>query len=409
METDMFNRGFVAHNIEDLRKIAKKKLPRGLFEYIDLGAEDNIALKNNVEVYRSLKIKNRVLIDVSQRSCATKIFGTTLTMPFGISPTASAGIAWYGGETLLAKAAQRMGVVCTAATSAVTPLDEIYAAAGGEHLWFQLYMWNDENLRMQFVNRVKDIGYKTLIITVDGPVGANREHNNRSGYSMPLRYSTRMACDIVAKPGWILRVLLSQYVKRGAFKKENYPVELGNKLSDLSVTEGQSHTKPDSQCWDDIKRIQDIWPGNLLIKGLYNSEDVKRAAREGLHGVVLSNHGGRYLDSAPSPLQLAAETRAAVGRDFFIAVDSGPRRGSDIIKALACGADMVMSGRPTLYGCAAAGEDGAYRALEIFHEEIDRVMAQLGLNCLSEVGPQIFWNPPEWVRQVSTEGRFSLQ
>ena len=387
---------FVAYNIEDLRRIAKRKLPRGLFEYIDLGAEDYIALINNRQVYKKLKLKNRVLVDVSERSCSTKIFGTNLKMPFGISPTASAGITWFGGEILLAKAAQRMGVVCTAATSAVTPLDEIYEAAGGEHLWFQLYMWNDKELRSRFVERIRDVGYKTLVVTVDGPVGANREHNNRNGYSMPLRYSSRMAGDVLARPGWIFRVLLKQYLRRGAFKKENYPAELGKKLSDVSVKQGQSHTKPDSQCWDDIKRIQDIWPGNLLIKGLYSSEDAVLAAKHGLHGVILSNHGGRYVDNAPSPLQITAETRAAVGKNFMIAIDSGPRRGSDIIKAVACGADLVMSGRPTLYGCAAAGEDGAYRALEIFYEEMDRTMAQLGLNSISDIGPQIFWNPPHW-------------
>ena len=387
------------YNIEDLRQKAKKLLPKGVFEYIDLGAEDYIALSNNRIAYEQLKTKNRVLIDVSKRSTETEIFNNKIKMPYGISPTASAGLTNYGGEIDLARAAQRMGVVCTAATSALTPMEEIWDAAGGENLWFQLYMWVDKDLRMKFVENIQAVGYKTLIVTVDGPVGANREHNNRNGYSMPLRYSPQLVSGILAKPGWCFRVLLKQYMKRGSFQKENYPEELNKKLTQLDLASGTKQIKPDMQCWDDIKRIQEMWKGNLLIKGLQSAEDAVLAAEIGLDGVVLSNHGGRYVDNAPSPLQVTAETRAAVGKDFRIIIDSGPRRGSDIVKALACGANMVMSGRPTLYGVAAAGEAGAYRALEIFYTEMDRIMAQLGLNSVDEIGPQIFWNPPDWVPQ----------
>ena len=389
------------YNIEDLRQKAKKRLPKGIFEYIDLGSEDYIALQNNRDAYTQLKMKNRVLVDVSKRSCETEIFGNKIKMPYGISPTASAGLTNYGGEIDLARAAQRMGVVCTAATSALTPMEEIWDAAGGGNLWFQLYMWVDKELRMKFVEKIQSVGYETLIVTVDGPVGANREHNNRNGYSMPLRYSPQLVSGILTNPGWCFRVLLKQYLKRGSFQKENYPEELNRKLTQMDVASGTNkQLKPDMQCWDDIKRIQDMWKGNLLIKGLQSAEDAVLAAEMGLDGVVLSNHGGRYVDNAPSPLQVTAETRAAVGDRLKIIIDSGPRRGSDIVKAIACGADMVMSGRPTLYGAAAAGEAGAYRALEIFHSEMDRIMAQLGLNAVEEIGPQIFWNPPNWVPRL---------
>src|SRR5215470_19772997 len=171
-----------AYNIEDLRQMAKKRLPRPIFEYIDGAAEDGIAKEHNREVYRSLKIKNRVLKDVSKRSTATEIFGKKIAMPYAISPTASAGITSDGGEVALARAAARMGIPCTAATSAVTPLEEIYEKGGG-NLWFQLYMWVDMRLRMQFVERVKSVGFDTLLVTVDGSVGANREHDRRNGYS----------------------------------------------------------------------------------------------------------------------------------------------------------------------------------------------------------------------------------
>lgn len=383
-----------AYNIEDLRQMAKKRLPYGIFEYIDGGAEDRIALNHNREVYRSLKIKNRVLVNVSRRSTETEIFGRKIAMPYGISPTASAGLMSYGGEVALARAAAKMGVPCTVATNSLTSMEEIYAAAGG-NLWFQLYMWVDKNLRMAFVERVKSVGFETLLVTVDGSVGANREHDRRNGYSMPLKYTPKLIAQVLANPGWCLRVLAPQYLKRGAFRKANYPPELASKLTDKTVD--HELTKPDTQCWDDIKRIREVWPGNMLVKGLQSLEDAVIAAECGLDGVVLSNHGGRYLDSAPAPLQLVPEVRRAVGNRFKIIIDSGARRGSDIVKALAVGADMVMSGRPTLYGSAAAGEAGAYRALEIFHTEMDRIIAQLGLNSVNEITPHIFWNPPDWV------------
>ncbi len=388
-------------NIDDLREIAKKRLPRPIFEYIDGAAEDGIAKQHNREVYRSLKIKNRVLKNVSKRSTATEIFGKKLTMPYAISPTASAGLMCEGGEVALAKAAARMGVPCTVATNALTSLEEIVEAAGG-NLWMQLYMWVDKKLRADFVQRIKSAGFDTLLVTVDGSVGANREHDRKNGYTMPLRYTPKLIAGVLANPGWCLRVLAPQYLKRGAFTKANYPPEMSSKLSDKPTD--HEMTKPDTQCWDDIKRIRDIWPGYMLVKGLQSWEDVVLAADNGMDGVVLSNHGGRYLDSAPAPLQLVPEVRRAVGDRLKIIIDSGARRGSDIVKAIAMGADLVMSGRPTLYGAAASGEAGAYRALEIFQTEMDRVMAQLGLNRIDEISPHIFWDPPHWVPKPRSAG-----
>jgi len=388
-----------AYNIEDLRRKAKKRLPRGIFEYIDRGAEDEIALRHNRDAYQSLKISNRVLKDVSQRSTATEIFGKSIAMPFGISPTASAGLACEGGEVGLARAAARMGVPCTAATSALTSMEEIFAAGDG-NLWFQLYMWRDMDLTTKFVERIKATGYETMLVTVDGSVPSNREYNYRNGFGMPLRYSPTLIAQVLANPGWCARVLLPQYLKRGAFRKVNNPPELASKLTQVDVE--SAYTKPDAQNWDDIKRIRDLWPGNLLVKGLNSWQDAVLAAEHGLQGVVLSNHGGRYLDSAPAPLELVPEVRAAVGDRLKIIIDSGARRGSDIVKAIAVGADMVMSGRPTLYGSAVAGEAGSYRALEIFQTEMDRVMAQIGINRVDELGPQIFWNPPDWIPQAGT-------
>lgn len=386
-----------AYNIEDLRLGAKKRLPRGVFEYVDRGAEDEVALRHNTEIYRSLKIKNRVLMDVLERTTETELFGRKYAMPYGISPTASAGLVCEGGEVGLARAAARLGIPCTAATSALTPMEKIYEAGDG-NIWFQLYMWTDMDLTARFVERVKATGFETMLVTVDGPVPSNREYNYRNGFAMPLRYSPRLIAQVLANPGWCLRVLAPQYLKRGPFRKVNNPPELASKLTQTDVE--TAYTKPAAQNWGDIKRIRDMWPGNLLVKGLQSAEDAVIAADIGLQGVVLSNHGGRYLDSAPAPLEVLPEVRAAVGDRIKILIDSGARRGGDIVKALALGADMVMSGRPTLYGAAVAGEAGSYRALEIFHTEMDRVMAQIGVNRIDELGPHIFWNPPDWVRRA---------
>ena len=392
-----------AYNIEDLRLIAKKRLPRGVFDYVNGAAEDHIAVQNNRDAYTQLKIKNRVLVDVSKRSTESTIFGKKTTMPFGISPTGTAGLMAYGGEVGLAVAAAKMGVPCTIALNGQTAMEEIWEAAppsAGANLWFQVYTWPDKDLSLKQIERIKGVGFETLIITVDGPVGSNREYNHRNGFSMPLKYSPTLFAQLLARPGWLLRVLAQHYIRRGAPTMVNYPEELMSKITDPMLK--HLYTKVDNVTWEHIARIRDVWPGNLLVKGLQSKEDAVLAKQNGLEGVILSNHGGRYVDSAPAPLQVVGEVREAVGDDFTVIIDSGARRGSDLVKAIACGADMVMSGRPTLYGAAVAGTHGSYRALEIFQVEMDRVMAQLGLNTVDEIGPQIFWNPPNWVRQSKT-------
>ncbi|HAA93255.1 MAG TPA: alpha-hydroxy-acid oxidizing enzyme [Rhodospirillaceae bacterium] len=387
------------YNIEDLRQIAKKRVPKGVFGYVDGGAEDGIAVQNNRDAYTQLKIKNRVLVDVSKRSTETTIFGKKAAMPYGVSPTGTAGLMWYGGEAGVAKAATKMGVPCTVALNAQTSMEEIWDAAGEGNLWFQVYMWPDKDLSMQQIDRIKSVGYETLIITVDGPVGSNREYNKKNCFSMPLKYSPKLFAQLLARPSWLLRVLGQHYLKRGAPTMVNYPDEMMSRITDPILK--HMVTKTDNLTWDHVQRIRDVWPGNLMIKGLQSAEDAVIAKERGLEGVVLSNHGGRYVDSAPAPLQVVAEVREAVGDDFTVTIDSGARRGSDLVKAVALGADLVMSGRPTLWGAAAAGSAGSYRALEIFQTEMDRIMAQLGLNTVDEIGPQIFWNPPDWVPQVT--------
>ena len=379
-----------AYNIEDLRRMAQRRLPRGIFEFVDRGTEDEVALCNNRMAFEEIKLKTHVLANVSTRSLETKIFGKTIKMPFGVAPTGTAGLLSYGGEVALAKAAAKAGIPCTVATNAMTPMEEIVGQAGGE-LWFQLYMWSDKELSLKFVDRVKSVGFETLIVTVDGAVASNREYNHRNGFEVPLKYTPRLVAQLLAKPGWLATCLLQQFIKRGVPKFENYPPELMDSL--MSKSFKRSILKNDTLDWDDLKRLRDRWPGNLVIKGILHADDAAMAADCGADGVIVSNHGGRNLDASVAPIQILPEIAARVGGRMTVIVDSGFRRGTDVIKGLALGADLVMAGRPTLYGAAAGGEAGAYRALEIFREETDRIMGLLGLHTVEEIGPDCLWRP----------------
>lgn len=380
-----------AYNIEDLRRMAKRRLPRGIFEFVDRGTEDEVALRNNRAAFEDIKLKTHVLAGVSGRSLETKIFGKTVKMPLGVAPTGTAGLLTYGGEVGLAKAAARAGIPCTVATNAMTPMEGIVEQAGG-NLWFQLYMWSDKELSLKFVERVKSVGFETLIVTVDGAVGANREYNRRNGFEVPLKYTPRLVAQLLAKPGWLATCLLQQFVRRGVPKFENYPPELMDSL--MSRNFKRATLKNESLNWDDLKVLRDRWPGSLIVKGILHPDDAAMAADCGADGVIVSNHGGRNLDASVAPIQILPEIAARVGGRMAVIVDSGFRRGTDVIKGLALGADMVMVGRPTLYGVAAAGEAGAARALEIFREEMDRVMGLLGLRTVGEIGHDCLWRPP---------------
>jgi (S)-mandelate dehydrogenase len=379
-----------ALNIADLREMSRSRLPRFVFEWLDRGAEDEVALRNNRQAFENIKIQARVLQNVSTRTLETKLFGKTFKMPYGVSPTGTAGLLAFGGEIGVAKAAARAGVPCAVGTNAQTAMEDIIEQAGGD-LWFQLYIWSDKEMSRQLVERVKSAGYEILIVTVDGPVGPNREYNKKNGFSMPVKYTPRLIAQLLAKPGWLMSCLLQSYIRKGTPKFENYPPELMDKVT--AKTFKKSILKSDALDWDDVRRLRDMWPGKLLVKGIVHPEDAMAAAECGADGVIISNHGGRYLDASVAPIQVLPEIAKRVGGKIAVIMDSGVRRGSDVIKAVALGADLVMAGRPTLYGVGAGGEAGADRALEIFHDEIDRVMAQLGLHSVEEVTPDCLWQP----------------
>jgi isopentenyl diphosphate isomerase/L-lactate dehydrogenase-like FMN-dependent dehydrogenase len=374
-----------AYNIFDLREMAKKRVPRGPFEFMDRGTEDEVSLRNNREVFERLRFKTRTFVDVSKRTQDTTIFGVKHKMPLVIAPTGTAGLLWYEGELALARAAKAAGIPFTLATGSLTAMERVAVEAGGE-LWFQLYLWPDRSMSHELVNRAKAAGYKALVVTVDGVSAGNREYNIRNGFTLPFTLSTRSAVDMLSHPRWLLGVMLRYMLTTGMPMYQNYPAAAKAKMTKGPI--GRSSLRTDAISWADLDALRKIWPHKLIVKGMLDPHDAATAVDHGADGVDVSNHGGRNLDGIVSPIEVLPEIVDAVGKRATVFVDSGFRRGSDVVKALALGAHAVMVGRSTLYGIAAAGEEGAARALEIFREEISRVMALLGCNTIANIGPQ---------------------
>lgn len=390
------------HNIADLREAARRRLPRGVFEFFDRGAEDELSLKGNREAFARIKLRNKVLVDVSRRSMATTLFGKPMSMPLAIAPTGVAGVCWYEGEAELARAAAKAGVPFTLATPSVTSIETIAAVEGGRK-WFQLYMWHERELSYGLVRRAQDAGFEALILTVDTPASPLREYNRRNGFSMPFQPNPRALLDMALHPRWLATVMGRYLMKNGMPKLAHYPAGAVSRMapgkapaSPAKSLKGGSlpNLRGDNLNWDDVKRLREVWKGPLMIKGVHLAEDAVLAAQAGLDGVVISNHGGRTLDSAVAPIEVLPEIVAEVGGRIPVLLDSGVRRGGDVVKALALGASAVLSGRPTLYGLSVAGEAGASHALALLRREIDVTMAFTGCVSVSDIGPRAVWMGP---------------
>jgi len=394
-----------AYNISDLRDIAQKRLPKGLFEFVDRGTEDEVSLRNNRAVFEKIRLKPRMLVNVAKRSQEITLFGNKQKMPMVIAPTGVAGLLWHEGEIALARAAADAGIPFTLATGSMTPMEKVAKLAGGE-LWFQLYMWPDRSLSHQLVERARLAGFKALVVTVDGVVSGNREFNLRNGFTVPFSFTRKNVTDVLRHPGWMMGVLAKYMVTTGMPRYENYPSEIKYKVTARPM--GRSQMKNETLDWDDLRHLRKIWPHKLLVKGLLHAEDAQFAADCGADGVIVSNHGGRNLDGAIAPLEALPEVVGAVGKRVTVLIDSGFRRGSDVVKALALGAHAVQIGRPGLYGIAAAGQEGADLALTIFRDEISRVMALLGCNSVAELGKH-YLQDVEYTLRTSQHARPELR
>ena len=388
-----------AYNIADLRKMALKRVPHGLFEFVDRGTEDEVSLRHNRAIFERIRLKPRNLVDVSKRSQEVTLFGKKHKMPIIIAPTGTAGLMWYEGEIALARAAAEAGVPFTLATGSMTAMEKVAEEAGGT-LWFQLYMWPDRSLSHKLVERAKAAGYEALVVTVDGVVPGNREYNLRNGFTIPFTFTRGNITDVLRHPRWMLGVLGRYLVTTGMPRYQNYPTDIKYRITAGPM--GRSSMRNDSLNWDDLRALRKLWPHRLLVKGLLHPQDALMAADCGADGVIVSNHGGRNLDTVISPIEALPEVVDAVGKRVAVLVDSGFRRGTDVVKALAMGAHAVQIGRATLYGVAAGGEEGARRAISIFRGEIDRVIALLGCNSISELSMEHLQAPDVPLRAADT-------
>lgn len=379
------------HNIFDLRDAARRRLPKGVFEFVDRATEDHIAVRENRQVFEDIKLRFRALVDVSGRSTQTTLFGKPLAFPLAIAPTGAAGLCWYRGELMLAKAAAKAGVPLTLSTASMTAMETIAEQAGGR-LWFQLYVWKRRDLSYQIINRAKAAGYEALIVTVDSAVSPNREYNARNGFGVPFNASARFLKDIALHPSWTLGVMGRYLTTIGMPRHENYPDEFQHHITSGGGAVKNDGMDRDSLNWDDLARFRDMWPGVLMLKGIAREDDALKALQYGIDGIVVSNHGGRNMDSSVSTLGALPQIADAVGDKITLILDSGIRRGSDIVKAMALGARAVLTGRATLYGTAVGGQAGAEKALEFLRVEMDKTMAYTGCNRVEEISTDIFFN-----------------
>ena len=376
-------------NIADLRRKARSRLPRGVFDFIERGAEDDIAVHNNRASFETYRLRPSVLRDVSKRTLATQILGAPSTMPLVIAPTGAAGIVWHDGEVAMAKAAAAAGIPFTLSTASLTSIERIAAEAPGR-LWFQLYMWPDRSMSHELVRRVQKAGFETLMVTVDTTVAPNREGNVRNGFMLPFRANRRNFVDIAMHPRWLASVIGRYMVTTGMPRFENFPEALQRSLT--AAPKGRSALpKTDSLTWDDLRNLRKIWQGPLIVKGILHPEDALAAIQNGADGIIVSNHGGRNLDHSIPPLLALPDILDRVGGRTQVLMDGGVMRGSDVIKALALGAHAVLVGRAPLWGLAVAGQAGAKRALDILAEETLRVLGQLGRSTVNELGPDVLW------------------
>jgi (S)-mandelate dehydrogenase len=391
-----------AVNIEDLHQMAKRRLPKVMFDYIEGGVEDERGLARNAAAFQKHNLLPRYLVDVSKRDQSQTIFGRTYASPFGISPTGGVGLYQRrGGELLLAQAAADANIPYIMSGGSNASMEEA-ARIAPDNTWFQMYAAKDPGVTDALVGRARDNGLGALVLTVDVPVHPKRERNFRNGFANvrngsvfeALKLKPSIIVEALSHPGWVY-----DYVRHGgAPTLGNWVPHAGNGASTAEVIQfGRTQTPAAAQTWRDLERYRRLFPRTLIVKGILNPADAVRAAEIGCDGVIVSNHGGRQLDQAPASLEVLPAIAAAVGDRMTVMLDSGVRRGADILIAMCLGAKFCFFGRPTLYGAVAGGLPGVKKAVDIFRTEIDLVMGQIGCPSLDQLGPD-FLRTDEWPR-----------
>ncbi|MCP3853818.1 MAG: alpha-hydroxy-acid oxidizing protein [Actinomycetia bacterium] len=375
-------------SVADLRRIAKRRLPGGVFDYIDGGAEDEITLGRNLGAFADIELRPRVLRDVGEIDTTTDLFGRSHSFPLVMAPTGFGRIADPQGELAVARAAQRAGVPYTLSTMGTRSIEEVAEVSSGEK-WMQVYVWRDRGMVKELIDRAHEAGNTTIVITVDTAVLGRRERDVRRGFTLPPKIGPETLIDGALHPSWTLDFLRSE------------PITFSNVTSadaDGSGTAVNLAQYINSQfdpglSWADIEWFRSIWPGEVVLKGVQGVDDAVIAAENGVDGIALSNHGGRQLDNAPTPIELVGPVAEAVGDRMAIICDGGVRRGSDIFKALALGADAVMIGRAYLYALGAGGERGVDWVLDHLVSGLRQTMVLSGCTTIADIDADLV-SPP---------------
>lgn len=372
-------------SLHDFEVAARAHLPRPVFGYINGAAEDNHSERANRSAFDAWEFVPRVLVDISRRSTTTTLFGETYAAPFGIAPVGLSALSAFRGDIVLAQAAAQANVPMIMSGSSLIRLEEVAQASPAA--WFQAYLPGDVANITALVERVARAGFTKLVITVDTPTAANRENNVRAGFSTPLRPSLRLAWDGITHPRWLFGTFLRTIARHGVPHFENNYARRGAPI--ISPNVERDFSDRGHLDWEHFALIRRLWKGTLVIKGVLHPDDARRARDHGADGIVVSNHGGRQLDGAVPPLRVLPEIVAAVP-ELPVMMDSGVRRGADVLKALALGAKMVFAGRPFAYAAAVGGQPGVSHAIDILQAEVSRNMAMLGISRLGELDPQRF-------------------
>ena len=373
-----------AINIDDLKRMAKRRLPKIIFDFIEGGVEDEVGLRTNAQAFRDIRLVPRYYVDTAKRSQKATLFGREYASPFGIAPTGMAGAFRKDSELFLSQAAAEADIPYLMSGASNASM-EAGAKLAPRNLWYQIYGARDRSFQLDLVKRAKDLGLSTIAVTCDVPVSSNRERNRRNGFVRPLKMTLPTILEAMLHPEWVIN-----YFRNGGLPMlGNWQVYAAQGSSADEVADLFAKQTPDpSQTWRDLEAIRDAWPGKLLVKGVMHPEDARLAIGLGVDGLLVSNHGARQLDNMPSPLDVLPMIRNAVGPEVPLLLDSGVRRGSDIVAALCLGANFVLTGRATLYGATAGGLEGVKKAVSILQREIDLVMGQIGAVTLADLGPR---------------------
>lgn len=373
-----------AVNLEDIRGLALRRLPRLLFDYIDGGVDDELGLQRNRQAFQRHLLLPRYLVDVTAPHLSTVLFGRKFDLPFGIAPMGQTGLFRRDADLMLAEAAAEANIPYVVSTGSNASLEQV-ARVAPLNTWFQLYGARNRAMSLDMVKRARDAGISTLVLSVDVPVMANRERNRRNGFRRPMRPTPAVIGQMLARPLWLLGLLRAGGLPiLGNFVPYASPGAGVHELAELF----EASIPAPAQTWDLLPELRALWPGTLIVKGILHPQDAGLARDAGADGVIVSNHGARQLDLAPATVDMLAPVHAAVGDRLGVLIDSGIRRGSDLVVARCLGARFGLVGRPFLFGAVAGGTAGVRKVIQTLSKEIALVLAQIGCSRFDELGPQ---------------------